>query len=90
MKLNLCHTELHLLQALQQRFWESVPQAVAETDQPIGELLEGIDTSPSSTAKPQVLCTYDQHAMDYVRIMMEAGMNLPMGEDRAAPLITEV
>ena len=52
--------------------------------------MEGIDTSPSSTAKPLVLCTHDQHAADYIRIMMEAGMNLPMGEDRAAPLITEV
>ena len=67
-----------------------MPQAVAETDQPIGELLEGIDASPSSTAKPRVLCRHSQHVTDYVRIMMEAGMNLPMGEDRAALLITEV
>ena len=55
-----------------------MPQAVAEMDQPIGELLEGIDTSPSSTAKPRVLCTHDQNAADYVRIMMEAGMDLSM------------
>ena len=41
-------------------------------------------------ARPQVLCTHDQHAMDYGRIMMEAGMNLPMGKDRATLLITEV
>ena len=67
-----------------------MPQAVAEMDQPIGESLEGIDTSPSSTGRPQVLCTHDQHATDYIRIMMEAGMDLPMGEDKAAPLITEV
>ena len=67
-----------------------MPQAVAEMDQPIGEHLEGIDTSPSSTARPQVLCTHDQHATDYIRIMMELEMNLPMGEDRSAPLITEV
>ena len=67
-----------------------MPQAVAEMDQPIGELLEGTDTSPSSTARPWVFCTHDQYAADYVRIMMEAGMDLPMGEDRAAPLITEV
>ena len=65
-------------------------QAVAEMDQPIGEPWEGIDTSSSSTARPQVLCTHDQHAMDYIRIMMEAGMDLPMGEDWAVPLITEV
>ena len=59
-------------------------------DHPVGELLEGKDTSPSSSARPQVLCTHDQHATDYIRIMVEAVMNLPMGEDRAVPLITEV
>ena len=40
--------------------------------------------------KPRILCTHDQHTADYVRIMMEEGMDLPMGEDRAALLITEV
>ena len=65
-------------------------QAVAQMDQPVGELLEGIDTSPSSTARPLVLCIHDQHTADYIRIMMEAEMDLPMGEDRAVPLITEV
>ena len=67
-----------------------MPQAVAEMDQPVGEPLEGIDTSPSSTARPQVLCIHDQHAADYIRIMMELGMSLPTREDRLAPLITEV
>ena len=57
-----------------------MPQAVAETDQPVGVPLAGIDTSLSSTARPRVLCTHDQHAADYLRIMMEVGMNLPMGE----------
>ena len=56
----------------------------------MGDLMEGIETSPSANEKPWVLHTHDQHATDYVRIMMEAGMNLPMGEDRASPLITEV
>ena len=37
-----------------------------------------------------MLCTHDQHAADYVTLMMEEGMDLPMGEDRAAPLITKV
>ena len=59
-------------------------------DQPVSESLEGIDTSLSSTARPQVLCIHDKQATDYVRIIMESGMNLPMGEDRSAPLITEV
>ena len=52
--------------------------------------MEGIETSPSATEKPQVLHTCDQHAANYVRLMMEAGMNLPMGEDRLVPLITKV
>ena len=56
----------------------------------MGDLMEGIETSPSANEKLWVLCTHDQHAADYVRIMMEAGMNLPIGEDRAVPLITEV
>ena len=47
----------------------------------------GIETNPLANEKPRVLCTHDQHAANYVRIMMEAGMNLPMG-DRAALLIT--
>ena len=59
-------------------------------EQPTSDLMEGIETSSSANEKPQVLHTHDQHATDYVRIMMEAGMNLPTGEDRAAPLITEV
>ena len=33
---------------------------------------------------------HDQHAADYVWIMVEPGMHLPMGEDWSVPLITEV
>ena len=64
--------------------------AVAETEQPTGDLIEGIETSASTNEKPWVLCTHDQHTANYVRIMMETGMNLPMGEDRAVLLITEL
>ena len=56
------------------------------TDNP----MEGIKTSPSAMENPQVLHTHDQHAANHVRLMMEAGMNLPMGEDRAVPSIMEV
>ena len=63
---------------------------VAETDQPVGESLEGIDTSPSSTDRPQVLHTHNQHDVDYISIMMESGMNLSIGKDMSVPLITEV
>ena len=33
---------------------------------------------------------YRQHAADYTKLMIERSINLTMGEDRAAPLITEV
>ena len=38
----------------------------------------------------QILRTHWQHAADYPRLMMQVDMSLTMGEDRAAPLITEV
>ena len=62
---------------------------MAETNQPTGEPSEGIDTSPT-IFRPCVLHTHDQHAADYVRIMVKSGMSLPMGEDWSVPLITEV
>ena len=68
---------------------ESLPQAVAVTSQPTDESTEGIVTSPS-TFQPYVLHMHDQHAADYVWIMVKSGMSLPMGEDQSVPLITEV
>ena len=59
-------------------------------EKPTDDLTKGIETCPSANKKPWMLHTHDQHVADYVRIMMEAGMNLPMGEDRAALLLTEV
>ena len=56
------------------------PQAVAGTDQPTDEPAEGINISPS-TSRPWVLWTHDQHVADYVCIMVELGMSLPMTED---------
>ena len=57
---------------------------------PAGDLMKGIKTTPSTKEKPRVLHMHDQHAANYMRLMMKAGMDLSMGEDRAAPLITEV
>ena len=75
---------------MQKCFQESIPQAVDEMEQSTSDPMEGIDTNPSPNEKPRVFQTHDQHATDYVRLMMEEGMSLPMGEDRAALLITEV
>ena len=61
-----------------------------ESKQPVKDPTTGIETASSDKEKPRILCTHNQHTPDYVRIMMEEGMDLPMGEDRVAPLITEV
>ena len=61
-----------------------------ESEQPVEDLTTGIETAPSDKEKPRILHTHDQHTADYVRLMMEEGMDLPMGEDRVALLITEV
>ena len=59
-------------------------------EQPTGDLTKGIETTPSTNEKPRVLHMHDQNHAGYMRLMMETGMDLPMGEDRGAPLITEV
>ena len=46
--------------------------------------------SPFPKGKTLTSITHDQHTADYIRLMMQEGMDLPLGEDRAAPLITEV
>ena len=57
----------------------------------------GAEPEPSTSTStepsgffPQVLRMHRQHATDYTKLMMECGINLTMGEDRAALLITEV
>ena len=63
---------------------------VTETAQPEDEPSEGIDTSPSTLRLTQVLQMHQQHAADYVCLMVEAGISLPMGEDWSVPLVMEV
>ena len=62
---------------------------MAEISLPTGEPSEGINTSPT-IFRPCVLHTHYQHAANYVRIMVESKMSLPMGKDQLAPLIMEV
>ena len=77
------------MQTLRKSFWESLPTAIEPEH--IGEdPSTGNDTAPSQKERPQLLQTYDQHTADYVRLMMQEGMELPMGEDMVAPLIMEV
>ena len=63
---------------------------VVESEQIVKDPTTGIETAPSNKEKPRILHTHDQHTADYVRIMMEEGMDLSMGEDRAPPWITEL
>ena len=52
-------------------------------------ILKNASTEPSGSST-QVLRMHRQHAADYMKLMMESGINLTIGEDRAALLITEV
>ena len=61
-----------------------------ESEQTVENPTTGIETAPYNKEKPRILCTHDQHTADYIRIMMEEGMDLSMGEGRTALLITEV
>ena len=49
-----------------------------ESEQPVKDLTTGIETAPSDKEKPRILCTHDQHTADYIRLMIEEGMDLPM------------
>ena len=63
---------------------------VMEVVQPEMEPLEGISTSPSTSRPTQVLCINQQHMTDYVGLMMEAGISLPMGENQLVPFVTGI
>ena len=63
---------------------------VMEVAQPETEPLEGISISPSTSRPTWVLHTHQQHMADYVHLMVEAGISLPMGEDHLVSLVTEV
>ena len=47
-------------------------------------------TESHGSSPLQVLKTQQQHVAANTKMMLEGGMELTMGEDRAAPLITEV
>ena len=64
---------------------KAVTVTQAEDERSTSMSTESHDTSP-----PRVLHTHHQHVADYVRLMMEEGEMLTLGEDRAALLITEV
>ena len=71
-----------------QEFWKTLAETVSSTSGAEREPSTSTSTEPSGSS-PWVLRMHRQHATDYMKLMMESGINLTMGEDRAAPLITE-
>ena len=57
---------------------------------PAPEPAERDSTVPSDTSPPQVLKFHHQHLANYVKLFLEEGEDLIMGDDKAAPLVTEV
>ena len=61
-------------------------------------ITSGVEPEPSTSTSTeshgfspfQVLKMHQPHVTVYTKMMMEDGIELTMGEDRAAPLITEV
>ena len=54
------------------------------------EPIEGESTELCSISPPWVIHSHHQHLTDYVKLFMEEGEELTLGEDWAAPLVTEV
>ena len=48
------------------------------------------DTAIGSESFPQLVQMHQQHWADYVHLSAEEGLSLTLGEDRTAPLVTEV
>ena len=51
---------------------------------------EGKNTEIHSNSPPRVIFSHCQHLADYVKLFMEEGEELTLGEDWPAPLITDV
>ena len=73
-----------------QEFWNTLTEAVLSTARAELEPSRSISTDPSRSSPPWVIKMHRQHFATYTKLMMENGMELTMGEDRAALLITEV
>ena len=73
-----------------QEFQKMLMETVSATSGVEPEPSTSTSTDPSGSYRPQVLRTHCQHTADYMRLMMESGMDLTMGKDRAALLITKV
>ena len=57
---------------------------------PEPEPAEGDSTVPSETSPPWILKSHHWHLANYVKFFLEEGEDLSMGDDQAAPLVTEI
>ena len=75
---------------MKQEFKQSLEEAAASTQVREEGPPESESTEAQSDSPPKVICSHQQHLSNYIKICMEEGEKLSLGEDRAAPLITEV
>ena len=87
---NSMYNSCTLLQRMQQEFQVSLTEVASLVSKAESEPHTSTSTDPSGSSPPQVLRTHQQQDVDYMKLIMGAGEELTMDEDRAAPLITEV
>ena len=75
---------------MRQEFKQRLGEAATSTQVEEEELPESKGTETWSDPPLRVVWSHRQYLADYIRISMEEGEMLTLGEDRAAPLITEV
>ena len=88
-KCSIFRTSYLPLQKLKHEF-KIVLGKAASVSQVEEEPRESVSTEPCAISPTRVLKSHWQHVADYVHLMIEEGEDLTMGEDWAAPLITEV
>ena len=74
---------------MRHEFQKSLHSSAAGSQSAEKEPVEGDTTGPHSTSSPKALCSHQQHMVVNLHLFMK-GEELTLGEDQAAPLVTEV
>ena len=76
---------------MREEFQHKMEETTSSTQTKEREPSDSEDTEIGGESPPWIVQThYTQHWADYVQISVEEGVLLTLGEDRAAPLVTEV
>ena len=75
---------------MRQECQQSLGETVASLQAGESEPLEGESTEAQSNSPPRVTHSHHQHLGDYIKLFMEEGEELTLGEDQVTSLITEV